>query len=168
MRSAARPPAIVRAPRSLPRIIRLPPRVAGASTISCSCPRILHAFVDELFSGHAVKGCYQFRVTRNSELFVDEEESRTSHTALQRELLARGTSATRCGWRSPTTVRSPSWQFLLQHFELPRQRPSTASTARSTSVASREVHDQVRAAGAEIPAVPARPAAALDAPIFER
>src|SRR5207237_10222262 len=42
-----------------------------------------------LFSGMNVIGCYQFRVTRNSDLFVDEEEIQNLHTALQGELLHR-------------------------------------------------------------------------------
>jgi polyphosphate kinase len=50
---------------------------------------ILHAHVDELFAGMKVLGCYQFRVTRNSNLFVDEEEITNLHTALKGELLHR-------------------------------------------------------------------------------
>ncbi|HSU65008.1 MAG TPA: polyphosphate kinase 1, partial [Burkholderiales bacterium] len=45
--------------------------------------------VCELFPGMHVRGCYQFRVTRNSELFVDEEEIKNLHTALQGELFHR-------------------------------------------------------------------------------
>ncbi len=50
---------------------------------------ILHAHVDELFSGMDVQGCHQFRVTRNSDLFVDEEEIKNLRIALQGELLHR-------------------------------------------------------------------------------
>ncbi|HEU0153532.1 MAG TPA: polyphosphate kinase 1, partial [Arenimonas sp.] len=50
----------------------------------------LTAFVDELFPGLKVKGAYQFRVTRNSELFVDEEEVENLASALKDELASRG------------------------------------------------------------------------------
>ena len=81
--------AIVQAPRALPRLIRLPPSHAGAEYGFVFLSSILHAHVGELFSGMNVIGCYQFRVTRNSDLFVDEEEIKNLHTALQGELLHR-------------------------------------------------------------------------------
>ena len=81
--------AIVQAPRALPRLIRLPPAIAGAQYAFIFLSSILHAHMGELFAGMSVKGCYQFRVTRNSDLFVDEEEIKNLHTALQGELLHR-------------------------------------------------------------------------------
>ncbi|MGH8765956.1 MAG: polyphosphate kinase 1, partial [Burkholderiales bacterium] len=81
--------AIVQAPRALPRVIRLPADVAGAEYAFVFLSSILHAHVDELFSGMQVKGCYQFRVTRNSDLFVDEEEIKNMRIAIQGELLQR-------------------------------------------------------------------------------
>jgi len=81
--------AIVQAPRALPRLIRLPADVAGAEYAFVFLSSILHAHVDELFSGMQVKGCYQFRVTRNSDLFVDEEEIKNMRIAIQGELLHR-------------------------------------------------------------------------------
>ena len=81
--------AIVQAPRALPRLIRLPQAQSGAEYAFVFLSSILHAHVGELFSGMNVVGCYQFRVTRNSDLFVDEEEIKNLHTALQGELLHR-------------------------------------------------------------------------------
>src|SRR5258706_5299678 len=81
--------AIVQAPRALPRLIRLPSEIAGAEYSFVFLSSILHAHVGELFSGMHVRGCYQFRVTRNSDLFVDEEEIKNLLTALQGELLHR-------------------------------------------------------------------------------
>jgi polyphosphate kinase len=81
--------AIVQAPRALPRLIRLPQQHAGAEYAFVFLSSILHAHVGELFTGMNVIGCYQFRVTRNSDLFVDEEEIQNLHTALQGELLHR-------------------------------------------------------------------------------
>jgi polyphosphate kinase len=81
--------AIVQAPRALPRVIRLPADVAGAEYAFVFLSSILHAHVQELFSGMEVRGCYQFRVTRNSDLFVDEEEIKNMRIAIQGELLQR-------------------------------------------------------------------------------
>jgi len=82
--------AIVRAPRSLPRIIQIPEEVSGGKHDFVFLSAVLTAFVDDLFPGLKVKGAYQFRVTRNSELFVDEEEVENLASALKSELLSRG------------------------------------------------------------------------------
>jgi len=81
--------AVVQAPRSLPRVIRLPKEVAESEYDFVFLSSILHAHVGELFAGMQVRGCYQFRVTRNSDLFVDEEEISNLRTALQGELPQR-------------------------------------------------------------------------------
>jgi polyphosphate kinase len=81
--------AIVQAPRALPRVIRLPRDIAGTQFAFVFLSSMLHAHVEELFAGMKVLGCYQFRVTRNSDLFVDEEEIKNLHTALKGELLHR-------------------------------------------------------------------------------
>lgn len=82
--------ALVRAPRSLPRIIRIPDSHSSGPDEFVFLSSILHAFIDELFPGMKVRGCYQFRVTRNSELFVDEEEIEDLARALEGELMERG------------------------------------------------------------------------------
>ena len=81
--------AIVQAPRALPRVIRIPREIAKGGYEFVFLSSILHAHVAELFAGMKVLGCYQFRVTRNSDLFVDEEETQNLRTALQGELLHR-------------------------------------------------------------------------------
>lgn len=78
--------AIVQAPRVLPRVIRLPREVAGGDYDFVFLSSMLHAHVGELFGGMRVVGCYQFRVTRNSELYVEEEEVKNLRLALQGEL----------------------------------------------------------------------------------
>ncbi len=82
--------AVVRAPRSLARIIRLPEDVSGGPCDFVLLSTVLSSFVDELFPGMHVKGAYQFRVTRNSELAVDEDEVENIAHAVQDELRERG------------------------------------------------------------------------------
>src|SRR5205809_151955 len=78
---------------------------------------ILHAHVGELFAGMSVLGSYQFRVTRNSDLFVDEEEIKNLHTAVQGELLHRHFGdAVRLEVADNCSERMT--EFLLQQFGL--------------------------------------------------
>ncbi len=82
--------AVVQAPRSLTRLIRLPDELnnqAGESYVFLSS--VMHAFVNELFEGLQIQGCYQFRVTRNSDLFLDDEEIDDLMHALEGELASR-------------------------------------------------------------------------------
>jgi len=81
--------ALVQAPRVLPRVIKLPPDVSGCDHGFVFLSSVIHAHVGELFLGMQVLGCYQFRVTRNSDLYVDEEEVKNLRTALQGELSER-------------------------------------------------------------------------------
>ena len=78
--------AIVQPPRALPRVIRLPDDITGCQYGFVFLSSILHAHMGELFPGMKVRGSYQFRVTRNSELFIDEEEKKTLREVLQGEL----------------------------------------------------------------------------------
>ena len=85
--------AIVQAPRALPRVIRMPPEVAGIPHGFILLSTLISEFVGELFPGLEVDGCYQWRVTRNSDLFVDEEEITNLRLALQGELSQRNFGA---------------------------------------------------------------------------
>ena len=82
--------ALVRAPRSLPRIVKLPAEVGGGGDNFVFLAELLQAFVDLMFAGFKVVGSYQFRVTRNSELIVEEAEVENLARALSEELLGRG------------------------------------------------------------------------------
>ena len=86
-RNSAR--AIVQAPRVLPRTIPMPPEISGCEHGFVFLSSIIHAHVNELFIGMEVLGCFQFRVTRNSDLFVDEEEVKNLRLSLQGELPQR-------------------------------------------------------------------------------
>ena len=81
--------AIVPAPRALPRLIRLPDGLSEFPYSFVMLTSIMQACVAELFAGMEVHGCHQFRVTRNSDLFVDDEEITNLRVALQGELPQR-------------------------------------------------------------------------------
>lgn len=85
--------AIVQAPRALPRVMRLPTEVSGAPHGYVLLTTLIRRFVGELFPGMEVRGCYQWRVTRNSDLYVDEEEITNLRQALQGELSQRNFGA---------------------------------------------------------------------------
>ena len=109
--------AVVQAPRALPRFIRIPDAVAGCEYGFVFLSSILHAHVGELFAGMTVEGCYQFRVTRNSDLFVDEEETKNLRQSLQGELPHRHFGA---AVRLEVADNCPleTARFLLAQFEL--------------------------------------------------
>ena len=110
--------AIVQAPRSLPRLIRLPDRLVETSCDAyVFLSSIIHAHVDDLFPGMEVDGCYQFRVTRNSNLYVDEEEVDDLVRALEGQLAASRYGA---AVRLEVTKECPEdlSNFLLDHFSL--------------------------------------------------
>jgi len=81
--------AIVQAPRALPRILRVPPEVSGVPHGVMPLTSIVQGFVDRLFPGLTVRSVHQFRLTRNSDLFVDDEEVTDLRAALQGELVQR-------------------------------------------------------------------------------
>jgi polyphosphate kinase len=110
--------AIVQAPRSLPRIIRLPDQLAEPGCDNyVFLSSVIHAHVADLFPGMNVEGCYQFRVTRNSNLYVDDEEVNDLVRALEGQLQAsRYGAAVRLEISDQCPV--DLCDFLLDHFHL--------------------------------------------------
>ncbi|MGD8570289.1 MAG: polyphosphate kinase 1, partial [Gammaproteobacteria bacterium] len=111
--------AIVQAPRALPRVIPFPKDETDSGPHDfVFLSSIIHAYVDELFYGMKIQGCYQFRVTRNSNLFVDEEEIEDLLRAVEGELASRryGDAV-----RLEVAHNCPDnlVNFLLQRFEIP-------------------------------------------------
>lgn len=78
--------AIVQAPRILPRVVPLPAELCGGGNGFVFLSSILHAHVGKLFPGMTVKGCHQFRLTRDSDLTVDEDDIKNLRAAIQNEL----------------------------------------------------------------------------------
>jgi polyphosphate kinase len=112
--------AIVQAPRALPRVIQLPRELTGVDFGFIFLSATLHQHVGELFAGMNILGCYQFRVTRNSDLFVDDEEVKNLRTALQGELPQRHFGD---GVRLEVADNCSETmsEFLLQQFGLGRE-----------------------------------------------
>ena len=108
--------AIVQAPRSLPRLIQLPSKPGSVDINFVFLSSIIHEFVHDLFEGLTVHGCYQFRVTRNSDLYVDDEIDDLP-LALEGELASRRYGAAA---RIETYKNTPTHlvEYLLQQFEL--------------------------------------------------
>ncbi|MEO9078938.1 MAG: polyphosphate kinase 1 [Rhodanobacter sp.] len=82
--------AVVRAPRSLPRVIRMPPEVADAPHQFVFLSTLLEKFADAMFPGMAIRGAYQFRVTRDSELELEDDDTENLARVLSLELRERG------------------------------------------------------------------------------
>lgn len=80
--------AVVHAPRALPRAIKIPDKLSGRGDNFLLLTSIITAHVEELFPGMTVTGCYQFRLTRNSDLLVNAEAADDLAHALKSELLS--------------------------------------------------------------------------------
>jgi len=111
--------AIVQAPRILPRVIRLPNDIStGDSFVFLSS--IIHTHIGDLFPGMNPTGCYQFRVTRDSDMFVEEEEVEDLMRAIKGELSSRRlTDAVRL--EVADNCPDEMAQFLLRKFKLSQE-----------------------------------------------
>ena len=109
---------MVQAPRSLPRVIRLPEHLSSPDRHHyVFLSSIIRVHVSELFPGLGVEGCYQFRVTRNSNLYVDDEEVGDLVHALEGQLAASRHGA---AVRLEVSHECPEdlQEFLLDRFSL--------------------------------------------------
>jgi polyphosphate kinase len=109
--------AIVQCPRSLPDMVRVKVEGQESENAFVFMSSLIHHFMDEIFFGMTVKGAYQFRVTRNSDLFVDQEETDDLRRAIEGELVYRqyGDEV-----RLEVAENSPPEmiEFLLKQFEI--------------------------------------------------
>ena len=110
--------AIVKVPRVLPRIIRLPEQVSGDKAVFVALTSVIRAHLNELFLGRVVEQFSQFRVTRHSDLAVDEDDVQNLRTALRQGLVHRHYGeAVRLEVSSSCSEHLA--HFLLQQFDLP-------------------------------------------------
>ena len=109
--------AVIHAPRSLPRIIRLPSELCNSGSDFVYLSSIMKAHVHSFFPGMEINGCYAFRLTRNSDLFLREEEVEDLAAAVQRELFTRHYGHVvrlEIDRKCPSTIT----EFLLQKYHL--------------------------------------------------
>jgi len=110
--------AIVKVPRVLPRIIKVPEKNVGKKNYFVALSSVIRAHLNDLFPGRHVGQFSQFRVTRDSELAVDEEDVQNLRTALRQGLEQR-----QFGQAVRLEVSSGCSQdlynFLLKQFQLP-------------------------------------------------
>ncbi|HWP17954.1 MAG TPA: polyphosphate kinase 1 [Burkholderiaceae bacterium] len=81
--------SIVKVPRVLPRVIRLPEALAPGQQAFVLLSSVIRAHLEELFPGRTVEAFSQFRVTRDSDLAVDEQDVTNLRQALRTSLSTR-------------------------------------------------------------------------------
>jgi polyphosphate kinase len=108
--------AVVPAPRSLPRVVRLPDELTGGKDHHIMLSAIIHEHVSDLFPGMTATGCYQFRVTRNADLALNEDVEDLAK-ALKGELSSRRFGR---AVRLEVTENCPEhiFRYLLDEFDL--------------------------------------------------
>lgn len=109
--------AIIPAPRSLPRTIRLPNELTKGGDHFIFLSSVIHEYAAELFPGMIIKGCYQFRVTRNADMEIDHDDTADLASALEDELHSRNFGEE---MRLEVSDNCPPelTQFLLKKFTL--------------------------------------------------
>ncbi|MDP3654256.1 MAG: polyphosphate kinase 1 [Rhodoferax sp.] len=112
--------AIVKVPRVLPRLIRMPDKVSGGLTMFVSLSSVIRAHLSDLLPGRTVGQFSQFRVTRHSDLAVDEEDVQNLRTALRAGLEVRHYGQ---AVRLEVSAGCSEYlaEFLLKEFDLPQQ-----------------------------------------------
>ncbi len=112
--------AVVPAPRSLPRVVRLPDELTGGKEHFVMLSAIIHEHVSDLFPGMTATGCYQFRVTRNADLALNEDVEDLAK-ALKGELSSRRFGR---AVRLEVTENCPKhiYEYLLDEFDLEEEQ----------------------------------------------
>ncbi len=109
--------AVVHAPRSIPRIIRLPSELCENGNYFVYLSSIIETHIHSFFPGMEIGGCYAFRLTRNSDLSLRDEEAEDLAAAVQRELFSRDYGLVvrlEIDKHCPSTITD----FLLQKYHL--------------------------------------------------
>jgi polyphosphate kinase len=110
--------AIVKVPRVLPRVMRLPDELSEGRQAFVLLSSVIRAHLQELFPGREVQAFSQFRVTRDSDLEVDEDDATNLRQALRSGLYTRNFG--QAVWLEVVqSCPQALVQFLLQQFHLP-------------------------------------------------
>jgi polyphosphate kinase len=156
--------AVVKAPRVVPRVIKLPPEISGNETSFFLLSSAIHAHLSDLFPGREVTGYSQFRLTRDADLWIDEEEVKNLRQALAGELRQRRFGAP---LRLEVAAGCPERlaQFLLAQFDLTEQElyrcDGLVNLMRLDSLIDQVADDRLKYPAFK-PAVPGRLAGAND------
>jgi polyphosphate kinase len=112
--------AVLKVPRVLPRVIPVPPQLARGQQAFVLLSSVIRAHIEDLFPGRGIAGVSQFRVTRDSDLWVDEREVRNLRQALRMELTQRHFgNAVRLEVLQSCPVNLE--QLLREQFQLPNE-----------------------------------------------
>lgn len=112
--------AIVRVPRALPRLVKLPKNLSGKQQLFVSLSSMIRTHLESLFTGREILSFSQFRVTRHSDLAVDEEDVKNLRTALRQGLVQRNFGdAVRLEVSNSCDEKLA--KFLLKQFDLPKE-----------------------------------------------
>jgi len=153
--------AIVKAPRVLPRVMKLPESLGAGSNAFLLLSAVIHEHLGDLFPGREVVGYSQFRVTRDADLWLDEEEVKNLRQALKGELTHRQFGQP---LRLEVAQQCPAHlaRFLLDQFELTETElfrcDGPVNLMRLASLVDQVDIDALRYP----PLVPSRPANLLD------
>jgi polyphosphate kinase len=110
--------AIVKVPRVLPRVIKLPSSISGGKQVFILLSSVIRAHLEELFTGRQVEAFSQFRVTRDSDIDVDEQDISDLLRALRSGLTTRNFGQA-IRLEVVNTCPKELYEFLLQQFDLP-------------------------------------------------
>ncbi|MEO5696016.1 MAG: polyphosphate kinase 1 [Burkholderiaceae bacterium] len=109
--------AIVKVPRVLPRVIKLPPELGGGRQAFVLLTSVIRAHLAELFPGRDVEVFSQFRVTRDSDLDLDYGDVTNLRQALRSSLTTRHYGQA-IRLEVVRTCPAELYEFLLREFEL--------------------------------------------------
>jgi polyphosphate kinase len=139
--------AIVKVPRVLPRVIRLPEALSGGKQAYVLLTSVIRAHLGEMFPGRRAESFSQFRVTRDSDLDVDEDEVTNLRQALRTGLSTRHYGQ---AIRLEVVATCPQElsQFLLTQFGLPEDAlyrvNGPVNLGRLTQLIDQAVADELR------------------------
>lgn len=139
--------AIIKVPRALPRVIRLPEGISGGKQAYVLLTSVIRAHLGEMFPGRRADSFSQFRVTRDSDMDVDEDEVTNLRQALRTGLSTRHYGQ---AIRLEVVATCPPElsQFLLTQFGLPEEAlfrvNGPVNLGRLTQLIDQAVADELR------------------------
>jgi len=110
--------AIVKVPRVLPRVIRMPAEISRGRQAFVLLTSVIRAHLEDLFPGRKAAAFSQFRITRDSDLEVAEGDVTNLRHAMRTGLTTRHFGQA-IRLEVVANCPEPLWRFLLKQFSLP-------------------------------------------------